>query len=184
MNKDTLRSEVVLARTDRRRNQSLEQRQLHGERAAQQMRDLPVIRTAAAGSIVASYEALASEPPTEAIHATLIASGVQVLVPVHEVNGEYLSQMYWLDVQTREVIAESTAALASISPLAVITPALAAGRDGTRLGKGKAFYDQLFAGLQRFPSGPLRIALVWDGELFDSVPVEAHDESVDVVVTC
>ena len=57
--------------------------------------------------------------------------------------------------------------------------ALAAGRDGSRLGRGKGYYDRAVAGLD----AP-RLVVVHDEELYDSVPSEQFDQRVSAVVTC
>jgi 5-formyltetrahydrofolate cyclo-ligase len=62
----------------------------------------------------------------------------------------------------------------------VVVPALAVARDGARLGRGGGFYDRALA-LAR-PDAVL-VALVFDDELLDALPVEPHDRRVTAVVT-
>jgi 5-formyltetrahydrofolate cyclo-ligase len=54
----------------------------------------------------------------------------------------------------------------------VLVPALAVDRAGTRLGRGRGFYDRTL--LLRDPRARL-IAVVRDEELLDEVPHEPHD---------
>jgi 5-formyltetrahydrofolate cyclo-ligase len=62
---------------------------------------------------------------------------------------------------------------------AVLVPALAVDRAGNRLGRGGGSYDRALARV-----GPLipLIALLYDDELVDRVPVEGHDLPVRAVV--
>jgi 5-formyltetrahydrofolate cyclo-ligase len=63
----------------------------------------------------------------------------------------------------------------------VLVPALAVGRDGTRMGRGGGSYDRVLA---RLPvPGPLTVALLHDGEDLDEVPAEPHDRRVRAVIT-
>jgi 5-formyltetrahydrofolate cyclo-ligase len=67
---------------------------------------------------------------------------------------------------------------------AMIIPGLRMGRNGTRLGRGAGYYDRVLNSLPRMSAGgPIRVGIVFDDELDDSVPHEAHDSALDVVVT-
>lgn len=59
----------------------------------------------------------------------------------------------------------------------VLMPGLAFDREGHRMGYGGGFYDRFLAA-QPHPT----IALCYDFQLVDSLPVEAHDLPVDVVL--
>lgn len=60
----------------------------------------------------------------------------------------------------------------------VIVPALGAGRNGHRIGHGRGYYDLFLAG-----ASALRVGLVYDACLIPAVPVEPHDEPLDIVIT-
>jgi 5-formyltetrahydrofolate cyclo-ligase len=62
----------------------------------------------------------------------------------------------------------------------VVVPALAVGRDGSRLGRGGGYYDRA---LQYARPDAVLVAVVFDDELLDELPVEAHDLRVTAVVT-
>jgi 5-formyltetrahydrofolate cyclo-ligase len=62
----------------------------------------------------------------------------------------------------------------------VLAPALAVDRAGNRLGRGGGSYDRALARVG--PLVPL-IALVYDAELLDRVPAEAHDVRVRAAVS-
>ncbi len=59
----------------------------------------------------------------------------------------------------------------------VVVPALAADRSGTRLGRGGGHYDRSLP----LAAGARLIALVYDDELVDPLPVEPHDVRVHAV---
>ncbi|HEX9951190.1 MAG TPA: 5-formyltetrahydrofolate cyclo-ligase [Rubricoccaceae bacterium] len=60
----------------------------------------------------------------------------------------------------------------------VVVPALALGRDGSRLGYGGGYYDVFLA-----TTPALRVGVVRHAGLVAALPAEAHDARVDVVVT-
>ena len=62
----------------------------------------------------------------------------------------------------------------------MIVPALAIDQKGNRLGKGKGFYDRYLSTLE---APPALVAVVYDEELVEHIPAEAHDQPVDAVVT-
>ena len=62
----------------------------------------------------------------------------------------------------------------------VLTPGLAVDRTGMRLGQGGGCYDRA---LGRVPVGTFMCTLLYDGELLDEVPTDAHDRPVTAVVT-
>jgi 5-formyltetrahydrofolate cyclo-ligase len=46
------------------------------------------------------------------------------------------------------------------------------------------YYDRVLANVPTLKSGgPTRICLIFDDEVDDSVPIESHDELIDVIVT-
>ena len=62
----------------------------------------------------------------------------------------------------------------------LLIPGVAFDRAGGRLGHGKGFYDRL---LQRAGPGPLRVALAFECQVVDRVPMVSGDERMDLVVT-
>jgi 5-formyltetrahydrofolate cyclo-ligase len=61
----------------------------------------------------------------------------------------------------------------------ILVPALAVSRSGMRLGRGGGSYDRALARATR----AVKVALLHDGELYDEVPAEPHDQRVDAVIT-
>jgi 5-formyltetrahydrofolate cyclo-ligase len=62
----------------------------------------------------------------------------------------------------------------------IFVPGMAFTVDGARLGRGRGFYDRLLAEL---PRSVLRAGVCFPGQVLDVLPVESHDELVDVVLT-
>jgi 5-formyltetrahydrofolate cyclo-ligase len=119
-------------------------------------------------SRVATYISYPSEPNTAEFIEALLAQEITVLVPKTLRNG-ILSWHNYTD--------ESQESLSSADVL--FLPALAVDEKGNRLGRGKGYFDRelsLVAGLVCY-------AVVFESEVLESIPVEAHDKSVDGVVT-
>lgn len=87
-------------------------------------------------------------------------------------SGTLVSSALGLMEPTGDAVANDTIDL-------ILVPALAVDRSGNRLGKGKGFYDRFLAECKH----PKLIAVVFDDEVFDSIPTEPFDKPVDGVVT-
>jgi 5,10-methenyltetrahydrofolate synthetase len=61
----------------------------------------------------------------------------------------------------------------------VLTPGLAFGLDGSRLGRGKGFYDRFFA----VHPEVRRLGVGCDEQILPTVPMDAHDQRMHAVVT-
>jgi len=141
---------------------------------------------------VSAYQSMPSEPGTGALIADLRLRGDTVLLP--RIVGRDLE---WVEVTHGTEFARGPLGILEPTgpglpvrphPLAdaevLFMPALAVDHSGRRLGQGGGYYDKALAGLRRFADGgPLRVALLFDDELVDSVPSEDHDCLVDAVVT-
>lgn len=134
---------------------------------------------------VACYLSRADEPPTRLFLERARAAGITVLLPHSHDDG----RLGWgVDEGVETVDARAMPAPTRIDlpagalgqvDLALI-PATAVARDGTRLGRGAGYFDRALAGLARRP--PV-YAVVFDDELVESLPREAHDIPVDGAVT-
>jgi len=66
----------------------------------------------------------------------------------------------------------------------MIVPGCAFTRSGNRLGYGKGYYDTYLSRYQKtFNSLPFTIGICFDRQIFDQLPIEAHDVSVNKVIT-
>jgi 5-formyltetrahydrofolate cyclo-ligase len=142
---------------------------------------------------VAAYTALRGEPPTAALLQGLHRRGVRVLLPVLRPDADldwadWVGGSDWVggadwradpDQPDRPSGTRQGPATIRAADL-VVVPGLAAGADGTRLGRGGGSYDRA---LTRLRVGVPVVLLLWDGELLPDVPREPHDRRVDLVVT-
>lgn len=62
----------------------------------------------------------------------------------------------------------------------VMVPGVAFARDGSRMGNGRGYYDRLLGGVR--PDAQL-IALAYECQIFQDLPVSPHDVYMDKVVT-
>jgi len=63
----------------------------------------------------------------------------------------------------------------------IFVPGLAFDMAGSRLGRGSGYFDRLIS--SRSPNGPLTIGLSLDIQIRDDIPVEIHDQKVDMICT-
>ena len=74
--------------------------------------------------------------------------------------------------------ADDAPAVAPADIAVVVVPALALGRDGSRLGAGGGYYDAFLPS-----TGALRVGVAPAACVVDALPHEPHDARLDVVVT-
>lgn len=60
----------------------------------------------------------------------------------------------------------------------VVVPAVAYDRKGKRLGRGKGFYDRFLK-----TTNATKVGVGYEFQLLEDLPVEAHDVSMDIVIT-
>lgn len=146
---------------------------------------------------VLAYVSTAGEPPTEQLRARLRSAGRQVLLPWALPDRQLLwladdggdSTRAWglpgVTPPAVTVATMTTDEALALQPAVVLVPALAATHEGLRLGQGGGYYDTLLSRCSVFAEGgPLRVALVWPWERVRELPVDVHDEAVDIVITC
>ena len=138
------------------------------------------------GEYVTCYVSMPGEPPTEELRAHLKSIGKTVLLPIMQPkralawgidDGDLTKNNFGVHEPKPSDLTPAHASL-------MIIPALRAGLDGTRLGRGAGYYDRALAATPSSTNGgPLRVVLVFDDELDESVPHEVHDELMDGVIT-
>ncbi|MFF1448695.1 5-formyltetrahydrofolate cyclo-ligase [Streptomyces sp. NPDC058274] len=143
---------------------------------------------------VAAYVSVGSEPGTLALLDALHARGVRVLLPALMADndldwGAYAGQDALVRVQhggkmaLLEPTGERLGPAAVQEADAVLLPGLAVDARGMRLGRGGGSYDRVLARLERAGAGPALVVLLYDTEVVERVPAEAHDRPVHAAVT-
>jgi 5-formyltetrahydrofolate cyclo-ligase len=143
---------------------------------------LPIFQRA---RCVQTYVALRHEVDTHALIRRMLREGKRVAAP-RVVAGNELQQYFINDFSELH-----TGAFGILEPQPdpgrraaaeqfdlVLVPGLAFDRAGHRLGAGKGYYDRFLSGIK----AP-KIALAFTFQIVEQVPVEAHDQRVDMIVT-
>lgn len=138
------------------------------------------------GELVTAFMSMNNEPPTEGVRESLAKLGKKVALPIMRPK----RQLEWgfdgttLIRNNYGILEPEPADIDIANASAIIIPALRVGIDGSRLGRGAGYYDRA---LEKVPmhseGGPLRICLVFDEDVDQTVPHEPHDAPVDVIVT-
>jgi 5-formyltetrahydrofolate cyclo-ligase len=63
---------------------------------------------------------------------------------------------------------------------AIIVPGLAFTKRGQRLGRGGGYYDRYLASL---PATTMKIGVCFALQIVETLPIEHHDQKMDVVIT-
>jgi 5-formyltetrahydrofolate cyclo-ligase len=140
--------------------------------------------------VVAAHAAVGTEPPTRAMLDGLAAASVVVWLPV--VDGDRIgpdNRLEWAPYDGWDRLVAGPFGLLQpagprLGPDAparaelVVVPAMAVNPAGHRLGRGGGYYDRALAGVDV----PM-VAVVFDDERVDAVPVEPHDIAVDAVLS-
>jgi 5-formyltetrahydrofolate cyclo-ligase len=135
---------------------------------------------------IAAFVPEAIEPGHGRLPAAYTQLGARVLLPVVPGDG---SELAWA-VDTGRLAPGRFGLLEPVGPRlgptaigaadVVVVPALSIDRFGVRLGRGGGYYDRA---LPHVRPGARLVALVFDDEFVDQLPVEPHDRRVTAVVT-
>jgi 5-formyltetrahydrofolate cyclo-ligase len=155
----------------------------HSASASLQAALLALVR-AQRPSTIAAYVPVGSEPGGSDLPSVLASAG-RLLLPVLLDSGDLDWAAYEESLSTgprglRQPTGERLGADAVREASLVIVPAVAVDRSGVRLGRGGGSYDRVLVRLDRVT---LTVALLYDGELVESVPAEPHDRTVQAVIT-
>ncbi len=134
----------------------------------------------------AAYVPEETEPGHGRIPAAFTQLGARVLLPVVPPSG---SELAWA-VDTGRLTPGRHGVLEPMGPRlgptaigtadVVVLPALGVDRRGVRLGRGGGYYDRALLHVR--PDAVL-VAVVFDDEFVDELPVEPHDRRVTALVT-
>jgi 5-formyltetrahydrofolate cyclo-ligase len=139
---------------------------------------------------LSAYLSLPTEPGTDALLAAALAAGHRVRVP--RITGPDLQ---WVALHPdADLVAGPLGIREPVGPALdpdelagldlMLVPGLAVDRSGRRLGQGGGYYDRVLASVpSHAEGGPMLVAVLFDDEVLDEVPYEAHDCTVDGAVT-
>lgn len=164
-----------------RRALAPEARQEKAERIREHALALPELERA---RTVGCYVSVGSEVDTALLLRALLVKDKRVAVPVAEEDKMRFVRLQhpWTLVPGPRNIPVPRQPWEEISGDqldVVFVPGLRFGRDGSRLGQGGGAFDRFL----REHVNPLRVGLAFSEQVVDTVPSEAHDEGMDVLVT-
>jgi 5-formyltetrahydrofolate cyclo-ligase len=129
---------------------------------------------------------MATEPPTDQLRTKLRGLGKEVVLPIMKPGNSLAWGFDGTDLVENSygIYEPALAEIYTAQASAILIPALRVGRDGSRLGRGAGYYDRALAKVPAHANGgPIRICLVFDDEVDESVPSEPHDALIDLIVT-
>jgi 5-formyltetrahydrofolate cyclo-ligase len=185
-------AKVALRRMIKAQRQDLtgDEREQAGRVIAAVGLELPRLRRAECVSV---YASLPDEPGTDQLRAGLSRLGIRVLLPIvadqrADRTLDWAEDAGELTATGRLGLPQPQGPRFGPTELAkaqvVIVPALAVDSRGTRLGRGRGYYDTALT--QAHPEA-LILALVYDREVLDAastpIPRERHDVPVHGVIT-
>jgi len=156
-------------------------------RSASVNRNLSLMRELPAAAWVMGFVSFGAEVRTHELLRTLLADGRHVCVPSFDSVGQrYIcSEVKHFDWDLKEgLLGIPEPRHDAVRPVhadkidAWLVPGLAFDKHGNRLGRGRGYFDQLL----RDARG-VKIALAYDFQLINEVPVEPHDVRLDFIVT-
>lgn len=143
----------------------------------------PLLELLPAKSVVALYAAHGDEPDIARIGAALIDAGHRLALPR---LGDAVGAMDFAAFApgdpletTRYGLSQPAADSPALAPGAILCPLIGFDRAMRRLGQGGGYYDRAFAAWPK----ATRIGVGWSVQECDAVPHEAHDMTLDAVLT-
>ena len=138
------------------------------------------------GAVVAGYWPLRDEIDVRTLLRALHDEGFVCALPAVRAPDRPLVFRRWRPGDRLEEgafgIAEPTPDRPEVRPVALLVPLLAVDGAGRRLGYGKGYYDRTLAALRA--TGPaVAIGVCFEAQRVREVPVEAHDQRLDWVLT-
>jgi 5-formyltetrahydrofolate cyclo-ligase len=136
----------------------------------------------APGTLVGGYHAHRDEADPALLLARLVELGCTIAFPRVAAKHAPLEFHHVPDGEVLEPgsfgIPEPLAHWPRAAPTVLLVPLLAFDTAGRRLGMGGGYYDRTLAALK-----VLTIGIAYAGQEMDSIPHEAHDRTLDMVLT-
>ena len=136
--------------------------------------------------MVSAFHPIREEPDTLPLLGALVANGYTTALPVVFGRGTHLTFRLWRPGEPMLAAAmgirEPLDSALSVEPDLLFLPLACFDREGHRIGYGAGYYDRTLALLRSIK--PIHAVGVAYGVCeVAAVPYEAHDQSLDVVVT-
>lgn len=134
---------------------------------------------------LSAYLSTPDEPGTRDFLHWADEQGIRVLLPISREDGLLDWAPYDGADEDLDILGMPTPTSELLGPIAIndvdliLVPAACIARDGMRLGWGRGYFDKTLGSME---GGPPVYAVIYDDELIDAVPTEAHDMPVDGVV--
>lgn len=137
---------------------------------------------------IMTYVSFKNEVSTIDIINELLKTEKEVIVPICDTNDYTLIPSKILSIDELSVshfgiMEPKEPFIRPINPKdidIILIPGLAFDKDRNRLGHGKGYYDRF---LNRVRSDSLKIALAFDFQVLDSIPIENWDIPMDLIIT-
>jgi 5-formyltetrahydrofolate cyclo-ligase len=134
---------------------------------------------------IAAYLSTPNEPGTRDFLSWACHKGIRVLLPISRADGLLDWAPYDANEESEDMLGMPTPTSELLGPIVIndvdliIVPAATVDRKGMRMGWGQGYFDKTLGSMEKCP--PV-YAVIFDGELVDSVPSEVHDQKVNGVV--
>jgi 5-formyltetrahydrofolate cyclo-ligase len=136
--------------------------------------------------VVALYYAHGTELDPTPLAERLRALGAVTALPVARARDGLLQFRAWRPGESLEPDAAGVPsppdAAPAVTPRLVVAPLLAFDRRGGRLGQGGGHYDRTLQNL-RAAAEVFVLGLAYAGQEVDAIPMEAHDQRLDAILT-
>jgi 5-formyltetrahydrofolate cyclo-ligase len=132
------------------------------------------------------YLSMPDEPETRPFLTWACEHNIRVLLPVSRDDGLLDWAPYDAAHESIDTTGMPVPNTELLGPIAIndvgliFVPAAAVDRTGMRMGWGRGYFDKTLGSMDRRPTV---FAVIFDGELVQSLPSEPHDQSVDGAVT-
>lgn len=138
------------------------------------------------GEVVSAFMPMRSEVDVRPLMAAMAAKGGRICVPaiLDKTRIEFRELVRGaplVDMGFGTVGPGPEAAV--LDPMLMLMPLAAFDSQGNRIGYGAGYYDRAIARLRDKGITPRLVAIAYDCQEVDSVPVEAHDVPLDAVLT-
>jgi len=145
-----------------------------------------IVQAIPAGVAVGLYHPHAHEAPTRSYARWLHENGHGIALPRFAARDAPMTFATWADPYDEDALEigpfgmlQPRANAALVTPAVLFVPLIAFTADGARLGQGGGHYDRW---LEAHPD-TLTMGLAWDSQLAETLPREAHDRTLAMIVT-